>query len=245
MSRSRSRTRSAAQAADAQRRLAAVAPVAGRCILERLADDQAHELVVVEPADGRVGDHAAVAQDDDAIGEVHHLVEAVRDEDHARAAGGRAPHRGEQPPDLVAVQRGRRLVEDQQTVGAVPPVERARDRDDRPLGRRQLGDGHGDVERRVELAQQLTRVLGLVAPPGRERGPEAVAPPEIEVLDGRELRDQSEVLVDDVRRAAHVQRAPGSGSWTPARIFTSVDLPEPFWPTRATISPGGRRNRRH
>ncbi len=32
-------------------------------------------------------------------------------------------------------------------------------------------------------------------------------------------------------------RAPGSGSWTPVRIFTSVDLPDPFWPTSATISP--------
>ena len=29
---------------------------------------------------------------------------------------------------------------------------------------------------------------------------------------------------------------PGSGWWTPARILTKVDFPEPFWPTTATIS---------
>ena len=96
---------------------------------------------MVELADGRVGDQAAVAQDHDAIGEVHHLVEAVRHEDHPGAAGGRAPHRREQPPDLVAVQRGRRLIEDQQAFGAFPPVEGPSDRDDRPLGRRSSATG--------------------------------------------------------------------------------------------------------
>ena len=32
--------------------------------------------------------------------------------------------------------------------------------------------------------------------------------------------------------------APGSGSWNPARIFITVDLPEPFWPSRPCTSPG-------
>ena len=58
---------------------------------------------MVEVGDGRVGDQAAVAQDDHAIGQVEHLVEAVRDEDHASAARGGGPHRGEQAADLVAV----------------------------------------------------------------------------------------------------------------------------------------------
>lgn len=32
--------------------------------------------------------------------------------------------------------------------------------------------------------------------------------------------------------------APASGWYTPARIFTRVDLPAPFSPTRACTSPG-------
>ena len=31
---------------------------------------------------------------------------------------------------------------------------------------------------------------------------------------------------------------PGSGVYTPVRIFTSVDFPHPFWPTMPCSSPG-------
>src|SRR5689334_7105550 len=32
--------------------------------------------------------------------------------------------------------------------------------------------------------------------------------------------------------------SPASGAWTPASVFTSVDLPAPLSPTSATTSPG-------
>ena len=87
--------RSAREAADAQRRLAGRAPAARRRLLERRADDQAHELARGRAsATGVSATSAAVAQHDHAIGEVHHLVEAVRDEDHARP---RARRRGAPP----------------------------------------------------------------------------------------------------------------------------------------------------
>ena len=37
-------------------------------------------------------------------------------------------------------------------------------------------------------------------------------------------------------------RPPGSGAWKPARILTSVDLPEPFLPSRPCTSPGATLN---
>ena len=65
--------------------------------------------------DGAVLDHLAVAQHDDAIGDVGHDAEIMRDQQHAHAAV--APEIVDQAEDLALggdVERGRRLVRDQQ-----------------------------------------------------------------------------------------------------------------------------------
>jgi hypothetical protein len=68
-----------------------------------------------------VGDEAPVAQHQDAIREVHHLVEAMRDEEHPGPVRRGPPHGGEQSADLVAVQGRRGLVEDKQPSGRSHP----------------------------------------------------------------------------------------------------------------------------
>ena len=65
--------------------------------------------------DGAVLDHLAVAQHDDAIGDVGDDAEIMRDEQHAHAA--LAPEIVDQAEDLALggdIERGRRLVRDQQ-----------------------------------------------------------------------------------------------------------------------------------
>ena len=55
----------------------------------------------------------AVAQDDHAVGDLPHLVEAVRDVDERDALLAQAPHEGEEALDLLGRERRGRLVEDQ------------------------------------------------------------------------------------------------------------------------------------
>ena len=65
--------------------------------------------------DGAVLDHLAVAQHDNAIGDVGHDAEIMRDEQHAHAA--LAPEIVDQAEDLALgrdIKRGRRLVRDQE-----------------------------------------------------------------------------------------------------------------------------------
>ena len=104
--------------------------------LEPLAADAVLELV------GRaLGDHVAVVDDDDLVGEAVGLVEVLRREQHGRARGGarldRLPHR----QAAAGVQAGGRLVEEQhgrpvdERGGEVePPAHAARVGLGRPLG---------------------------------------------------------------------------------------------------------------
>jgi hypothetical protein len=162
----------------------------------------------------------------------------VRDEHHASAFGGQPPYGREEPFALGLVQRRRRLVEQQDLVGVLPPVESAGDGDDRPLGGSQFLDRRGDVEGGAEPGDEPLRALPL--------GPAADARFSTVVSIGMRPRSWwitwiapvaacSEVSVPSPQRT--VISAPASGSWTPVRTLTSVDFPEPFWPTTATTSP--------
>ena len=100
-------------------------------LVERLADDQRNQFLRGGVGDQPFADQRPVAQHGDAIGDLEHFVETMRDIDHADAARLQRPQGVEQPVHLVGGQRGRRLVEHQH-VGL--HAERARDRDERLLG---------------------------------------------------------------------------------------------------------------
>ena len=191
--------------AHVQRRLAALGGGPLRGGADRLAGDHADQRVVVELAAPRVGDDLAVAERDDPVGQVDDLVEAVRDEDDAGAALGDAADRAEELGDLLAVQRGGGLVENEDVVRAGPAVERAGDGDDGPLGGGQARDRDAHVEVGVELRDQLLRVALLLPHGGRQVAAATDAPAEVEVLDRAEGRDQAEVLMDEVEALAQVR----------------------------------------
>ena len=98
--------------------------------------------------DDPLADHAPVAQDHHAVGDLEHLVEPVRDVDHADAARAQPAKGREQARHLVGRQARRRLVEHQQFgVGG----QRARDRHQRLLGAAQRLDARVGVDVGAEL----------------------------------------------------------------------------------------------
>ena len=130
---------------DARGRAAPASPDRARDRLrigvDDLAGDQPHQVVVVVAAARHVGDQPAVAQDDDAVGKLDHLVEAVGDEDHPGAAR-RRPRRTA-TKSLSTSSPCREAVGSSRTstlLGCSQPSSARRDRDDRPLGGAQLVD---------------------------------------------------------------------------------------------------------
>ena len=83
---------------------------------------------------------------------------------------------------------------------------------------------------------------------GREFLAEEQVRDDVEVLAQREVLEDRRDAEGEWRRWGRCQwshgvpsnshHPRGSGAWTPARTFTSVDLPAPLSPTRATTSPG-------
>ena len=152
---------------------------------------------VVSATPALAGD-AAVAQHDHAVGDLEHLVEPVRDVDHADAAGAQAPQRREEPHDLVGRQAGGRLVEHEDLgLGG----QRAGDRDQRFLGPAQALDAHvridvgaEDLERRRGAPARRLPVDHAAAPRIAER--------QADVLGDRHPVDQAEVLMDEGDRQA-------------------------------------------
>ena len=146
----------------------------------------------------RAGDDVgARAQDGHALGDREDLVELVRDEHQRDAATAQGLHEGEQPGDLVVGQGRGRLVHD----------DDARLVDQRPADGGQLLVRHRqpldvgvEVQREAELADdRLGRGAGAargVQPPavGDSRG-------EDDVLGHGEVREEREVLVDDLDAA--------------------------------------------
>ena len=146
---------------------------------------------------------AAAAQHRHAVGDCHHLVELVRDEDHRLPLGRHRAQRLEQRIGLLWREHRGRLVHDQHPGF---PVERLQDLDPLLLADRELPDARTRVDREaVRLAQ-----LGD-APLDRRRVDEeaaALAPvvAEHDVLGHRERRDEPEVLVHHAD--ARVERVP-------------------------------------
>ena len=92
------------------------------------------------PATGVSATSAAVAQHDHAVGEVQHLVEAVRDEDHGRrrtAAARRTAVNSRPTSSLCSAAVGSSRISS--ALRVLPAVQGARDRDDRALRRASAG----------------------------------------------------------------------------------------------------------
>ena len=130
--------------------------------LRRLAaDDQQDRLVGRRLRDDALAGDLAVAQHDHAVGDLEHLVEPVRDVDHADAAARAGAAAREQPRDLVGGQARGRLVEHQHFgVGG----ERARDGDQRFLGAAEVSGcaGRGRCRRRALASARAARLRAAV-----------------------------------------------------------------------------------
>ena len=99
---------------------------------------------------------AAVAQNRAAVGEADDLVEPMRDVDDGDALLSHAAEHAEQALDFVALQRRRRLIEDQHA--ALPPQGFAYG-DELALAKRQLPDGAIRVRGKIEDLQGLASFL--------------------------------------------------------------------------------------
>ena len=101
----------------------------------------------------------AVAEHLHPVGDLAHLLEAVRDVDQRHAALAQAVHEGEEAVDLLGRERRRRLVEDQ---AACLVRERARDFDYLALADAERADRRIGVDVDAELAPVRARRGGAV-----------------------------------------------------------------------------------
>ena len=81
---------------------------------ERAPDDHGEEVSVRDLGDGERPAELSVAQDGDAIGDLAHLAQPVRDVDDGRSRRGQAADSAEEELDGVLRERRSRLVEDQE-----------------------------------------------------------------------------------------------------------------------------------
>ena len=149
-------------------------------------------------------DQTAVAQDRDAVRDLVHLVDEVRDEDHRDSAPLEVAHDAEEQFGLIRVETRGRLVKDQN-----PRVlfERARDRDELPDGHRIGAERPLDVDVDIKPFQPLASALARLAP-GDQPEPARLAAKR-QVLGHRHGRDEIDFLVD-CRRSP--KRGPGRAS---------------------------------
>ena len=158
-----------AAASDRARSSSGAAPVVGVARVRRLravADDQLDEPVVVEFADGHGCDLARPSRStvtrSASSNTSSRWWETYRIETPRRS---QAVDHVEQTLDVLARQRRRRLVEDQQAGAVLPADECAGDGDRRALRRRQESHGRLDVDvAEAEDRQRLAGAVGLVAP---------------------------------------------------------------------------------
>ena len=115
-----------------------------------VADHRGDELVVAERRRRRREDELAVADDRDVLADLEDLLEVVGDVQHRDTAVDEGPHAVEEPAYAVALERRRRLVQQQ---AARPPRERARDLDDLALLDRQRRARLVRVDVEVPFAQ--------------------------------------------------------------------------------------------
>ena len=146
--------------------------------------------------------HDAVAQDGRPVGDGHHLVDVVRDEDHARPVRGDGANQTEQLLDAFARQEGRRLVQQHQPRLAGPLarethlLERPHDGEERPVDGAETVDALVGIEPQVEARQRLARLLALLRPVDEAVGHRGQAR-QPQILQDGQAWHQPEILVDE------------------------------------------------
>ena len=143
---------------------------ADRCRLQAAADDHLDDLRMGRVAPRELAGPFAVAQHGDAIGDLHHLVDVVRDEDDARTGRRDRAHQREELLDAACGQEGRRLVEQHETgtpgLGAreLDFLVGADDGQQRALYRGDLVDALVRIEVEAEARKGAPRGRFLFAP---------------------------------------------------------------------------------
>ena len=117
------------------------------------------------------GDRRAVAEHGDAIGNLAHFAEAVRDVDHQPAGLGEALGQAKQPFRLLRPERRRRFIEDQHLRVA---RQRLGDLDHLPFGQRQpaqflIRPDRREFVAREQFQRRLAHGAAAHRPDGRER----------------------------------------------------------------------------
>ena len=126
--------------------------------LRRLAaNNEQDRFLGARLRDDAFADDPTIAQDDHTVGNLEHLVEPVRDVNHADAPRAKPPKRDEQPRHFVCRQAGRRLVQ-HEDLGL--RRQRASNGHKRLLGACQVMDPHLRIDIR---ADDLQRPLGAHA----------------------------------------------------------------------------------
>ena len=167
--------------------------------LRRLAPhDEQDGLLGHRLADAPLARDLAVAQDDHPVGDLEHLVEPMRDVDHADAARAKPPKRGEQAHHLVRRQAGGRLVE-HEDLGL--RGQRAGDGDQRLLGPAEALDANVRIDVGAEDVQRRRRAPARRRPVHHPEAPR-IAEGQADVLGDGHPVDQAEVLMDERDRQA-------------------------------------------
>ena len=165
----------------------------GEDLVGRASGHRGHQIVHREGAASAHRRDPPVAQHRAAVGDRHHLVEAVRDIDDGGALPFHAGKDGEQSLDLALFQCRGRLVEDED---AALPTQRFGDRHQLALGEAQRRHRPVGIGIEVELAEHRARLLAHArAIDHRERAEAAhrqVA--ERDVLGDRQRRHQPQLL---------------------------------------------------
>ena len=178
------------------------------------------------------------------VGDLRHLVHAMRDEDGAHPLRRAAANDGKQTVPGLDIKRGRRLIEDQYV-----RVANQRPRDAAGLTEAEGQFLHRAIQLEVAVDEFAEDGPNLLAPfgagaVGRVVSSSTSKPHVVQRGQGPDGEDLLEHGGDPVLCAARGEREPGqfvagdrsvpaSGRCTPLRILTRVLLPEPFSPTMA------------
>ena len=208
-------------------------------------DHQARELRLGRARGRHSPDRLAVAQHDDLVADLEHLVQLVGDEDDRFALGSQPAHHLEQAGHLGRAQVRRRLVQHEEIgaaqdgfedLDALPAAERQpadlrrRDRDRDRSARWSRAAARATAARRSQrpAARQPSITLSATVMASTSMKcwwimpmPAAIASPGVWSESSRPLK----------------MIPPLSGAIIPNRIFIKVLLPEPFSPRRPTIWP--------
>ena len=189
-----------------------------------LSDDQRDQLLGRDVGDPFATHGDAVAKHGDPVTHLHHLVDAMRDEEDRHAALAELAKHREQASHLVRRQAGRRLVQDD---GGRVVGESGSDCDHGAGRNRQRGHLPPYVDVDPETVEHPPGMRPDLAPPDEPRR-QRIAGQQRDVLRDAEIGERNRLLVDERQpRAAGARARIGAGRSTPEDQLAPVRLVEP------------------